>query len=92
MFFVKNKVARGASYLELPKENLATVYIENKGELCESYSLLLFLQPPRDNQNRVNNKTQHLHEIGKIGVYLPYGLKVDDIEKLEKLNNFKKNV
>ena len=57
-----------------------------------NYTIIASIHPPRDNTTRVSIYTNYLHET-KTGRIDPNdGLKVDDNEKLEEMNNPKKRL
>ena len=60
--------------------------------MCGFLSVLAPLHPPSDNPIRVSNCAKYHHEIKTDGTDITDGWKVDDIEKLEELNNLKINV
>ena len=65
--------------------------IKNKDWLCWVYSILVSLQPPKHNPKAVSINAKNRYEIKTNKNDLTNGLKVDDFEKFEQLNNLKKN-
>ena len=93
VLFVKKKVAKRAIYEKvLLKKRLKIFFIRNEGKLCGTYVNFAFLHPPRDNLNTVSSYTNYLQEIKTDGNGRTDCLKVDDSEKLEKLNILSVNV
>ena len=88
----KGKVGERASYPNLPIKTHALINVKNKDNLCGFYGVLAVIYPPRDNLNKVSNSTKYLPEIRTDVEDLTDGLKVDDIEKQEELNNLNPNV
>ena len=92
LLFFKPKVAKGASYVKPPIKNQTILNIKNRDELGGIYSTLTFSHPPIDNPNQLSNYMKFLPGIKTDWIDLTDSLKVDDFEKLEKLNSLNINV
>jgi len=83
---------RGGSYIELPcniKESQACINIKNKDDKCFKYSVLAGMYPVngKKHPNRVSNYTQEFKDSG-----IQYPVRIQDIPKIEKMNNISVNV
>lgn len=84
---------KGSSYVELPSElklSHACVNIKNTDNKCFKWCLLAHLHPAAKDANRTSKYLDYWNEIIDTGITYPVTL--NDIPKMEKLNNLKINV
>ena len=79
--FSERKVSKGATHVKLAMKKSSIVNIKNEDSLCGAKSFVVQLHTPRCNPIRNDTYTKNLREIKTDGIYLPDGLKIDDIEK-----------
>ena len=83
----------GSSYIKTPKSIIgkrAIINVKNDDEKCFLYSILAHFKKFEQNNNRVSQYKQHLHELRTDGIDMP--MKLEDITKFEKLNGLSINV
>ena len=85
---------RASSYLPLPKfvmDRKAVLNIKNKDDRCFMWSILASLYPSRgDNCSRVNKYKEHEDKLDMDG--MKYPVRIQDINKFERLNNISVSV
>lgn len=95
VFISKHVIIRGASYIDLPgwlKDKRAILNIKNDDNECFRWSVLAALHPvdSKENPNRKSKYVEFKDELDFTGIEFP--VKLDDIEKFEKLNDISINV
>lgn len=91
---IKYNPLRGSSYINLPdwvKSKRACINIQNEGDdKCFLWCLLCHFFPPSSHPERVRKYWEYENEIKMDGIRYP--VIVDDIDKIEDMNNIRINV
>jgi len=83
----------GSSYIELPKfitDKKAIISVKNNDEYCIIWAVLAALYPVAKDACRVTKYITHFNKINRGDLQFP--LRIKDIHKFDKLNNFAINV
>ncbi|CAH2109056.1 unnamed protein product [Euphydryas editha] len=84
---------RGTSYIDLPQDiraKKAVINVQNVDYMCFKWALLSALYPVNNNAGRVSSYSMHAHKVNFDGLSFP--IKLNDIHKVENLNNISINV
>lgn len=90
---MKYNPLRASSYIELPasiKSKMAVVNIQNNDDACFAWAVVSAIYPATSNVNRVSSYPHYLKVLNFDGLEFP--LKIRDISKFEKMNNFRVSI